>query len=63
MFDDRITVLLLAALEEESKANYNLAMSVIDKVRAYGYKDVFERLSKPEKSLFQKAYKRIEKHL
>lgn len=63
MFNDRITVLLLAALEEESKINYNLATSVIDKVKQYGYKEALKHTSKSEKALYTKAYKRIEKHL
>ena len=63
MFNDKITVLLLAALEEESKINYNISISVIDKVKKYGYKEALKHTSKAERDLYIKAYRRIEKHI
>ena len=63
MFNDKITVLFLAALEEESKTNFNLAFSVIDKVKRYGYKEALKHTTKTEKALYTKVYKRIEKYI
>ena len=63
MLDDRLTVLLLAALEEEAGARYALAETIMAKVKVYGYKAAVRHMSAKEKKLYERAYARITRYL